>query len=65
LYHTIYTFFQHDGIGNQANLECMNGLDVEVIPDSREVPLIWEPRNWGYMRMGDVRILSLSTNDCE
>ena len=58
-YYMFYTFFQHDAAGNNADLECREGLCFEVSPGASEGRLIWDARLWGSLQFDNVRIISL------
>ena len=58
-YYMKYTFFQSDEMGNQQTIECRNGLKFDRV-SSHGSKLIWEPRNWGYVRLEGARVASLT-----
>jgi len=58
-YYMIYTFFEHDGRGNQVDVECRNGLCFEILSTNHTGKLIWQPALWGYMDLRDIEVISL------
>ena len=56
-YYMKYTFFERDSMGNHVNVECRKGLSFDRA--SSEGSLVWEPRNWGYVRLDGAEVVSL------
>lgn len=54
-YKTIYTLYQVDGSGNSVDIDCVNGLDFEVIWD--DSTLKWKGQSWGSVSLPELDIL--------
>ena len=50
-YHTIYCFFLCDEIGNNYNLDRVEGLSFTVTGSQREAELSWDFVNWGHLQL--------------
>jgi hypothetical protein len=47
-YAATYTFFQRNEFGTNRNVDCVHGLNYEIINDSE---IIWDERAWGNLRL--------------
>ena len=59
-YYMAYTFFNHDRVGNQIDLEGRIGLRFEIASAKHTGKLIWHPNLWGFMELDNIEILSIS-----
>ena len=59
-YYMAYTFFDHDAVGNQMDLEGRVGLRFDIASSRNSEKLIWRPNLWGFMELEDIDVLSLS-----
>ena len=59
-YYMAYTFFEHDTVGNQVDLEGRIGLRFEIATTKNSGKLVWHPNLWGYMELEDINLLSYS-----
>ena len=64
-YEIIFTFFSIDQYGNTCNLDCVHGQIFTVTPMKigNGEERMWNTKNWGFIRMPDSAVLSLTVND--
>lgn len=55
-YKMLYTFFEMDQRGNSIELDAVFGLCFEITT-TEGLSIVWRPRNWGYIRMPDPKII--------
>ena len=55
-YYIIFTFFEHDARGNQADIECRDGMTFEIVSTKHTGKLDWNPNLWGYMDLDGIEI---------
>ena len=58
-YQMKYTFFLKDEVGNNVNIDCVDGLCFEKHSLDQEIKLNWDTAHWGYVQMPTPKILSL------
>lgn len=58
-YYMKFTFFEHDEVGNQVNLESKQGLSFEMITALHTGKLNWQSNYWGYVNLDNVKVLSM------
>ncbi len=63
-YKTHYTFFSSGAYGQGADLDCVQGMDFELVDrvETLKDQLTWRANVWGYMQMPTPEVTYLPTN---
>ena len=56
-YRMRYTFFLRDEFGNNVNIDFVRGLCFTKTTLNEEEKIVWDTRQWGYIRLADPEIL--------
>jgi len=58
-YYTRYSFFINNEYGTFDNIDWVNGLSINKNTLETNNDLIWEPKNWGYIKTNPASIISV------
>lgn len=56
-YKCFFTFYSHNGMGGNKDVDCVPGLQFSVSGDHDDMALEWRPTYWGYVKLPAARLL--------
>lgn len=56
-YKCFFTFYSHNGMGGNKDVDCVPGLQFSVSDDHDDIALEWRPTYWGYVKLPAARLL--------
>ena len=52
-YKCFFTFYAHNGMGGNKDVDCVPGLQFSITEAGEKLALAWRPTNWGYIKLPD------------
>lgn len=56
-YKCFFTFYSHNGMGGNKDVDCVPGLQFSVSGDHDDMALEWRPTYWGYVKLPAASLL--------